>query len=302
MRLLSWVLGSRAAVAVAFLAGACQHDTSADFDDAHLPSPGDGGSAAAAAGTSTDVGASGAPDEGGAAQTGGSSTGGKPGSAGDGGVAGGVGGSGTGGKGGQAAGGTGPAGASGMAGAGGNAQAGTAGAGGKPNPDPDPVTVDIHTFEDTTIASCMPNQDFSEEAILQTDGDFCRYEGLLKPSLAVIPQGAQVSKATLSLTCVNPGGQVDVSFITTNWKDSAVHYNTRPKSSEPFDKLTCVEEGDLMTLDVTEAVQAWLAGKREPYGVYLTTEATDGTDFASSEAQVISDRPVLSVTYTPAVK
>jgi hypothetical protein len=290
-----------AAFAAALLASACQHDTSADFDDGTLPSTDQGGSAAAA-GTTSDVGAAGAADEGGAAQSGGS--GGKPATAGAGGMTGGAGKPAIGGKGGEETGGTGPAGSSGSTATGGtagSAQAGTAGGGGKPNPVSDPITIDIRTFEDTTIASCDPNEDFSHDPTLQTDGDFCRYEALLKPVLTEIPAGAQIDKATLTLVCVNPGGQVDISFITTNWKISSVHYNTRPKSSEPFDSFTCAGTGDVITLDVTDALKGWLDGKRQAYGLYLTTENTDGTDFGSSEAEP-ADRPVLSVTYTPPAK
>ena len=295
MRPLNRIPGYRAALVAALLASACQHDSTADFDDSHLPSSGNG--AASDSGGTQEPDAGGAAEEGGSsAQTGGASRGGKPGAAGS---NGGAGKPAMAGKGGQETGGSGPGGSAGASGSAGAAQAGS---GGKPNPVPDPVTVDITQFEDTTIASCDPNQDFSSEPTLQTDGDFCRFESLLKPSLASLPASAQVSKATLDLFCVNPGGQVYVSYITEAWKDSTVHFNTRPNASAPFDHFTCAQDGDVISIDLTEGVSAWLAGKREAYGIYLTTETTDGTDFASSEAQKSSERPVLTVTYVLPLK
>ena len=48
----------------------------------------------------------------------------------------------------------------------------------------------------------------------------------------------------------------------------------------------------------SRAVVAWLSGEHHGYGVYLTSENTNGTDFASSEADEAASRPKLSVTYT----
>lgn len=295
------VLGFGIALSAALLAGACQHDSNADFNDTHLPSAGSGATSSSG-GTTPEPGAAGA-EEGGSPSAGGSSTAGNAamgGKASAGGTGGGGKPGGTAGKGGQAMGGSEPGGGGGNAGKGGGETAGT---GGNPLPDPEPVTIQIHDFEDSSISSCDMNENFGNQNILQTDGDLCRYDALINPSLADIPAGATISKATLSLTCVNPGGTVTVNFATTKkWTESMVRWSNRPEVGELIQEVSCQQDGDVVTIDLTDAVVGWLAGTTDALGIYLRTANTDGTDFASSEAGKESERPVLEVTYTPAKK
>lgn len=299
MRQLYSVFGSGIALSAALLAGACQHDSTADFDDTHLSSGGSG--AASSGGSTAEPGAGGVSDAGGpsagGSTAGSSAMGGKSGSGAGGSGAGGKGG-GSAGKGGQTAGGS-DAGGTNGGGKGGTETAGTGGT--NPIPDPDPVTVQIHDFDDATISSCDANENFGNQNILQTDGDFCRFDSLINPTLTAIPAGATVSKATLSLLCVNPGGVVTVAFATgKKWTESMVRWMTRPEVGELIQEVSCAKDGDVVAIDLTDAVTAWLSGTVEADGIFLRTVDTDGTDFASSEAGKEADRPVLEVTYTPA--
>jgi hypothetical protein len=196
------------------------------------------------------------------------------------------------------------AGAGGKPGAGEGGKAGSASAGGgvggtKPDPEPQPVTVEIRAFEDAYVASCMQYMGFGEAATLNVDDNYdCVYQALVNPSLASLPEGAVISKATLTLFCVNAGGEVSAYHASEAWKEDTVRWSNRPESgNDALGKLTCTEDV-AVTLDLTTVVAAWLSGERSAYGLYLRTEAQDGTDFASSQAQDADNRPSLSVTYT----
>jgi hypothetical protein len=81
-----------------------------------------------------------------------------------------------------------------------------------------------------------------------------------------------------------------------------VRWSNRPEVGELIQEVSCQQDGDVVTIDLTDAVTDWLAGTTDPLGIYLRTVNTDGTDFASSEASKESERPLLEVTYTPAKK
>jgi hypothetical protein len=270
---------------------ACQHESSASFDDDSLPNG--AGAMGQVAGSKASAG------QGAASSEGGTPGGGNGGSAAMAGEA--EGGEGPDTMGGSGAGGTG--GAAGTNSAGGKAgqpaagTGGMAGGGGKPV-EPEPVTIEIADIDDTYVASCSEYSNYGDSEKLLVDGDkICTYATLLDPALEKIPAGAVISAATLTLTCTNAGGAFDVSFVEETWSENNVRYNNRPNIGSALGSATCPEAGTL-SIDVKSAVVAWLAGVQHAYGVYITTEATNGSDFASTEADEAADRPKLSVTYT----
>jgi hypothetical protein len=287
----SKVLCGRVAFGMALWACACERDSAALFDDGQLPALPAGGAQGAVAGSSAIAGDDAGADSGGgtSGDTGGSTADAGSGAGSSGGVAN---------EGGAAS-----AGSAGKPGAGEGGKAGAATAGGgaggtKPDPEPDPVTITIGELEDAYVASCMQYVNFGKAVTLNVDYDnSCVYHALLNPSLADLPDGALVSKATLTLSCVNAGGDVNVSYADSAWKEDTVRYNDRPENGAALGKLSCAEEG-AVTFDLTAAVAAWLSGEHPAYGLYLRTEAQDGTDFASSQAATADSRPSLSVTYT----
>lgn len=297
----SRVFCGRAAFGMALWACACERDSAALFDDSSPPASAAGGTPGALAGSAATAGDDAGGDDGGGGSI--DAAGGSSAIAGSVGTTGGTateGGTATGGGAGR----TGDGGKAGSATAGGGAGGvgGTGGAGTEPDPEPEPVTIVIDDFDDSYVASCMPSLNFGKAATFNVDNDYsCVYQALLNPSLAELPEGAQVSKATLTLFCVNAGGEIAVSYASEAWKEDAVRWSSRPERGGAVGDLSCSEEGAVM-LDLTAAVAAWVSGEQEPYGLYLRTETDDGTDFASSEASATESRPSLSVTYTPPKK
>jgi hypothetical protein len=152
-------------------------------------------------------------------------------------------------------------------------------------------------FADANVASCM-NLNFGDAQTLTVDSSHsCMYQALINPSLDDVPAGALVSKATLTLYCVNAGDALTVSYVAEAWTEGTVRYSTRPAAGGAIGELTCGETGSL-SLDLTEAVQAWMSGEHAANGLYLRTEGSDGTDLTSSEYFDHDERPTFSVTYT----
>lgn len=312
------VFGLRFALGAALLASACQHDSDAEFDDRNLMSPdvggsADGGGSNAAAGESSGAASSagGSEASGGSASQGGkssagaagsaSSTAGKGGTAAGGSAAGGnaAGGKAAGGKAGTDAGGS--ASQAGKAGQGGAAGSASGGMAGSPNP-PEPITLETADIDDVHIASCLPQMNFGETKLVMVDGsNDCRYQALIDVPRLELPAGALVSKATLTLTCSNAGSAITVAYANEAWKELMVRWNTRPEVGATIGTITCATAGTA-TVDLTAAFKAWLSGDHAANGIYLYTEATDGTDFVSSEADKAASRPQLSVTYTLPLK
>lgn len=289
------VSGRRVVLVSALLALACQKDGDAVFDNTNLSDPlGSSGSGSGAGSTS-----GGDTSAAGSSTAGSSSEAGEPGS-------GAQGGSGNGGSDGSSAGST-TAGSAGTGEQGGSAgNPGTAGmaghAGTKPDPTPEPVTVLITEFEDTHVVSCDAFETYGNAASIIVDADQsdCVYQGLLRPLLDSIPEGAQVSDATLTLYCIDDGSAVGVSYVEEAWKESSVTWNNRPSAGTSLGSVGCQALGPV-TIDLTDAVQSWLGGEA-PYGIYLRGEETNGIDFGSSEAENEEHRPQLSVTYVLPVK
>lgn len=304
------VLGSRIALGAALLASACQHDSNADFDDTNLHS-GDGGSATTTSGTSSGA-------EAGQGTEAGSSSGGSSAEAGS--KSGGSGGkpATTAGAGGSASGGKGSAGSSSGSDSGGKASAGTGneggnqggtagttgegGKGGGPVEPPKPVTFTTRDIDDTHVASCFPQMNFGEGVSVNVDGDqACRYEILFNAPLKEVPDGALVSAASLVLDCINTGDPVTVSYVDEAWNELSVRWSSRPEVGTTLGTFTCAQLGPV-TIDLTAAVKAWLAGTHANYGIYLRSETTGGSDYSTSEAKAEASRPLFSVTYTLPLK
>ena len=295
------VLGPRIALTSALLASACQHDSGASFDDTALTPPDTGGSSNAGA-SNTDAGktSQGASSAGGTTANAGGDSGGKASAGAAGSATAGAGGKPTsnGGKAGMDAGGA--AGQAGKGGQGGSAGVGgTAGTAGAKN---DPVTIDITDIADTDVESCMQQLNHGEAKSINVDGDNnCVVQSLLNAPLQDIPDGAVVNDATLTLNCINVGDPVTVYYVNESWVEDSVRWYNKPAVGQVLGTVMCTVLG-AVTIDLKAAVTAWLAGDHGPYGIYLRTEATDGMDFSSSEADDVADRPKLTVTYTLPVK
>jgi hypothetical protein len=181
------------------------------------------------------------------------------------------------------------AGAGGQAGAvgGGPATGGSAGGG--------PVTVLVTEFEDTWVDDCNPDDVNGADATLLVDADPCVYEIYLRPLLE-IPAGASIESATLFLNCVNPGNQVDIYTTSGDWTESALSWNDRPPLGDLVSSI--MPELGSVEIDLTEQLQLWTQSSTAA-SIVLTTESINGSDYSSSEAEAVDERPHLSVTYVP---
>jgi hypothetical protein len=306
----------RFALGCALVASACRHDSDADFNDNGLRPPGTSGSGGSDAGGSdaaAGVDAGGSPSGGGNASAGdpgqggkaSAGTGGGPAVGGDAGSS--NGGSSNGGKAGTDTGGMAPqAGKAGMGGVAGSATAGS-GMGGTVVTPPKPLTFETTDIDDTYVASCFPSMNYGALSSMNVDGegdgiDSCTYQILIIAPLSAVPAGALVSEATLTLTCTNAGDPITVSYVNEAWKELTVRYNTRPEAGASLGTVTCEQPGGQVTINLTSAVKAWLAGDHAANGIYLRTDDSDGTDFHTSEAHTTSTRPLFRVTYVPPVK
>ena len=131
--------------------------------------------------------------------------------------------------------------------------------------------------------------------------DQCRVRALFNAPLPKVPAGAKVTKVTLTLTCLEAGGAVTVSYVEEPWAELMVRWYDSPKLGATLGTTQCSGAGTV-SINLTDAALAWLGGKHANYGIYLSSESTDGTEFASSEAKAEASRPVLSLTYVPAAK
>jgi hypothetical protein len=172
-----------------------------------------------------------------------------------------------------------------------------AGTGGMPT-DPQPITFETTDIDDADVQSCFPNMNFGTDDPLSPVADnFCTVQTLIGVPLAGVPDAALVSDASLTLTCTQPGGSIIVSYVDESWSEQKVRWNNRPQNGSTIDTIRCDQVGEV-TIDLTTAVEAWLAGDHENFGIYLRTESSSGTTFKSSEANNDAQRPKLSVTYT----
>lgn len=157
------------------------------------------------------------------------------------------------------------------------------------------VTVMIQDFDDVYVDHCNPNVNQGAASTLLVDADPCVYQSLLKPSLALVPSGAVVKSATLNLVCFDIGGKVDVSTVATAWAETSANWTNRPAAATKV--ASFVPALGVVSIDLSAQVKSWVDGEKV-LGLLLTQTSVDGSDYYSSEAEVVASRPTLIITYT----
>lgn len=165
----------------------------------------------------------------------------------------------------------------------------------------EPVTMESQNVANTYVISCYPQANYGMEPTLVIDNEPCQAEILLKPSVAEVPQDALIKKATLSLTCTNPGPGLSVFRPEWDWSADGVTWATRPTAAVSLGSIGAINEGTFV-VDVTTVAQAWVDGSRKPFGIVLRTDQSDGLIFNSSRAADAKQRPKFSVTYAVPLK
>lgn len=169
---------------------------------------------------------------------------------------------------------------------------------------------------DTYLDIDYPSTNFGRSELIKVDAN--RLEvGVLRFDLSALPPSAKIVSATLYLHVAEPlddGGllarplavpweelwaDIDAATRSTLWPGRAAT-GASVRNETAFSAPSPILVGDLeTTVDVT-IVDNWVAAPATNHGLRLTsTAATQGVDFASSEAADQRLRPLLEITYFP---
>jgi len=180
--------------------------------------------------------------------------------------------------------------------------AGMGGEGGSPMAEP--LTIVIPILDDTYLSSNSKSSNYGNEQTLIIDRNTGGAEGvtthdaLLRASLDnALPSDAQVSAATLTLSCSRIGDPINVSYIESAWQELTVRWYNSPMVGTLLASVAPNAAG-VLSIDLKPAVIAWLSGAHANYGVYLSLPGLTASECASSDALDEATRPKLSVTYT----
>jgi hypothetical protein len=161
--------------------------------------------------------------------------------------------------------------------------------------------------DDTYIDAGSPTRNYGTDDKFEVRPDnSADRRGLLKFDLSSIPANATVTSATLYLyENGNKTGQTTYLYrVTSSWNESTVTWNTWSTAGGDFDSSTAYfaylpEQGNCMlTLDITNLVQAWVNGTYTNYGLILySTGPNHIISYSSKENNTASEWPKLDIVY-----
>lgn len=166
---------------------------------------------------------------------------------------------------------------------------------------------------DTYLDSRDPSQSFVSLTYMQVDSGSQASTALMYFDVSAIPAGATVTAASLTLHTTPTGGgdPVQVYPILEGWSSSATWFErsggqlwASPGAEPPSRGTTAIGTfpGTSNDTDYTAAldpatVQGWLEGPN--LGVAIAMAGNNATLVRSSNSSITTERPLLSVTYTP---
>jgi len=136
-----------------------------------------------------------------------------------------------------------------------------------------------------------------------------RFEGLFGALPDQIPLGSTLTSAVLTLYVTNasnvPVGNISLYQMTSTWDEtstwdsmvSGVQIGSEAEASAD-DTHTVEVPNALTSFDVLASLQAWLGGDTN-FGWVIVNDSNDGVQFRTSESGSASERPMLTVTFTP---
>jgi hypothetical protein len=158
------------------------------------------------------------------------------------------------------------------------------------------VTIEVTDLKDTYADGCNRNASNGSDEVVSVDSDPCVYEAFFAPvDVLPIPSGAVVTTAVLTLSCINAGHSVSVHALESSFDEVALDWNSRPDAGALLGSFEPAV--GTIEIDLTDLVQTWV-DTGSAFGIGFTQTGEDGSDYASSEAEMVNDRPRLSVTYT----
>jgi peroxiredoxin len=169
----------------------------------------------------------------------------------------------------------------------------------------------FNSTADAYIAAGSPNQNHGSDTIMDV---FNGRDGLVRFDISSIPAGSTVTAATLTMVVPSVTGantkNYGVNRILVDWNESTVtwnspgstagtHYATNPTAS------TLIPGEGTYNFDVTADVASFISGSATNYGWRVKWISNiSGTptqiDVGSRENSTPSNRPTLTVVYTPA--
>jgi hypothetical protein len=154
-------------------------------------------------------------------------------------------------------------------------------------------TVLLTVFEDAYVLLDQPDANFGFHADIRADLS-PHYRSFMKPqTLEPIPADATVLGAKLILHCFNVGDIVIVYEVLEPWSEGQVTWNTAPAVGNDVWGII-FPDADLLTVDITPAVEAWVSGA-SPHGIVLDPTGTDGSRYHSMQHTAAEERPVIEV-------
>jgi hypothetical protein len=158
------------------------------------------------------------------------------------------------------------------------------------------VTVTSSTFltftptDDTTIYEDSPSLNLGSRDALEVDQEEVK-DILLRFEVSGV--GTQpIASATLRLFSIDasPSGGIFYSTIDTRWSESTVTWATAPQPvGNSFATLDVVEPNEWYEVDVTSLING-----DGPVSIRITSEHTDGADYASKE-NALQIVPILNI-------
>lgn len=160
---------------------------------------------------------------------------------------------------------------------------------------------------DTRVAEAWPASSYGKEpvAFVGKVGTQAR-EMLLRFDLAGIPEGARVTKATLTLHRMTCGcSSVNVHRAGKSWNEADATWESLGGGAGALVGTLPDATGDEdgfgpVSMDITETVRAWENGA--PNDGLVFTQERANTTFETSEAANVADRPRLDVCYEASLR
>jgi hypothetical protein len=166
-------------------------------------------------------------------------------------------------------------------------------------------------------AEAPKGSDSSISVDLDNDGKqsvaLIRFRHIVGKGPGQVPPGSTVTSAVLTLHGNDAGGgKIYIHRVLADWDASNITWDTAKlggnteggiqaddkEATAPFGSFASDRKGTF-EIDVLPAVKLWVAGTAKNKGLALTSDSTNGWDFATSEADEVGLRPMLSITFTP---
>lgn len=158
------------------------------------------------------------------------------------------------------------------------------------------LAVEATLIADAHVSSAEPDVNSGTLSNLNVGGG---YTALLQFDLGSLPSGttaAQITRATLRLYCnrADTPGALSVAPIASGWGEYSVTFNTLPGIGSSAGSVQVTAADQFVVIDVTSAVQSWLATPSSNNGFALTA-ASAVLQFDSKENDQTAHAPELEI-------